>query len=821
MNTKYNTSSGTLSVGLVAIAMWLNVALPSPVQAQAAVTIATGGAHTCARFADGSVKCWGRNDVGQLGIGTTTGPEFCIVGTVFGSACSFTPVSVTGISIVTALATGGAHTCALLADGTVRCWGANFSGQLGNGTFTASSTPVLVSGLTSATAVTAGGIHTCALLADGSVKCWGSDSHGQLGNGAPLDPFSLSSTPLPVSGITTATAVAGGRAHTCALLADGTVRCWGDNDGGQLGNRTTARSSTPVPVVAIPPSPTQAGSGIVIRVVDATTGKMPVTALFSTVSQGGTTSLTTSSTGPAPPHGFMLGNPATYYDLTTTAFFDSVKVCINYSGITFTGPPALFHFQSGAWVNVTTSVNPATTTICGSVTSLSLFALFVRVVPVDTTPPVIVPTVTPAPNAAGWNNTDVTVSWSVSDPESGIASSIGCSRTTLTTETAGTTLTCTATNGVGLSASVSVTVKIDKTPPTVTATRTPAPNAHGWNNTDVTVQFTATDTLSGTPGPSVVQVLVSTEGAGQTATQTFTDRAGNTTTATLGQINIDKTPPTITGTRTPAPNAQGWNNTDVTVTFTCADALSGVDSCGPTPQVVTTEGRAQARTATAVDLAGNSASATVSGINIDKTPPEAFNQFDPATRDVVLFGRDALSGVPPGPVAPLSVVPTRWGTDGPQVEEETGDEGEKKAGDQDEAKEPAEEANQTAELRTYKVQDLAGNTLLVVEKVKRAGHELKVRIVSLQYQSGPVLTPPPNTKAFEWALAKKGTLKELEQKLRVGQGPAKQEVEAKFEGKKNQTTIMVKHPKPETKLVRPGLVLLRFATSTGSLKIEF
>jgi CSLREA domain-containing protein len=89
-------------------------------------------------------------------------------------------------------------------------------------------------------------------------------------------------------------------------------------------------------------------------------------------------------------------------------------------------------------------------------------------VPADVTPPVIVANVAPSPNANGWNNTDVTVTWNVSDPESGIASSSGCGATTLTSETAGTTLTCSATNGAGLSSSKSVTVKIDKTPPTVT-----------------------------------------------------------------------------------------------------------------------------------------------------------------------------------------------------------------------------------------------------------------------------------------------------------------------------------------------------------------
>jgi parallel beta-helix repeat protein len=163
----------------------------------------------------------------------------------------------------------------------------------------------------------------------------------------------------------------------------------------------------------------------------------------------------------------------------------------------------------------------------------------------DTTPPIIVATVSPTPNANGWNNSNVTVSWSVSDLESGIASSGGCGSTTLISETAGTTITCSATNGAGLSASQSVTVRIDKTPPSITGSRTPAPNAAGWNNTDVTVSFTCSDGLSGVSSCGPSPQVVSTEGAGQSRTGTAVDQAGNSATATVGNINIDKTLPAI------------------------------------------------------------------------------------------------------------------------------------------------------------------------------------------------------------------------------------------------------------------------------------
>jgi alpha-tubulin suppressor-like RCC1 family protein len=193
-----------------------------------------GAVHTCALLSDGTVRCWGRNDSGQLGDGTTTS--------------SPTPVAVMGLGgMATALVAGGDHTCALLSDDTVRCWGRNDSGQLGNGTTTPSPTPVAVMGLGSmATALVAGGDHTCALLADGGVQCWGRNDSGQLGNGTTTP----SPTPVAVMGLGgMATALVAGAYHTCALRSDGTVRCWGRNDSGQLGDGSRMNRPTPVPVV--------------------------------------------------------------------------------------------------------------------------------------------------------------------------------------------------------------------------------------------------------------------------------------------------------------------------------------------------------------------------------------------------------------------------------------------------------------------------------------------------------------------------------------------------------------------------------------------
>ncbi|NDE17543.1 BspA family leucine-rich repeat surface protein, partial [bacterium] len=184
--------------------------------------IATGYQHTCALLTDQTVKCWGYNSSGQIGDGTTTNRS--------------TPTTVTGLANVSSIAAGESHTCAVLTDQTVKCWGGNAYGQLGDGTQTDRRTPTTVTGLTSVSSIATGYQHTCALLTDQTVKCWGYNSSGQIGDGT----ISNRSTPTTVTGLTSVSAIATEYYHTCAVLTDQTVKCWGDNSSGQLGDGTTS-----------------------------------------------------------------------------------------------------------------------------------------------------------------------------------------------------------------------------------------------------------------------------------------------------------------------------------------------------------------------------------------------------------------------------------------------------------------------------------------------------------------------------------------------------------------------------------------------------
>lgn len=210
--------------------------------------VVLGNSHTCALFANGDVKCWGINSNGQLGYGHTV-ERRAPVGEVldFGAGRK-----------VSQLAAGGSHTCAILDDGSVKCWGINGSGQLGYGDVVQrnapSDAPIALGEGRTATALALSSAHTCALLDDDSVKCWGLGASGRLGYGdtsdrlAPPDAtldFGEHGDGTPRRALT----IGAGQTHTCALLDDGFISCWGQNDRAQLGTGDAFERSTPTPIV--------------------------------------------------------------------------------------------------------------------------------------------------------------------------------------------------------------------------------------------------------------------------------------------------------------------------------------------------------------------------------------------------------------------------------------------------------------------------------------------------------------------------------------------------------------------------------------------
>lgn len=191
-------------------------------------SIDAAGFYTCALTTAGGVKCWGRNEYGQLGDGTIDTDRT-------------TPVDVVGLgSGVAAIGTAGNHTCAAMTAGGVKCWGTNGLGELGDGTTESRTTPVDVVGLSGGVVAIAGGWHTCALTTAGGVKCWGSNYNGQLGDGTTVS----KSTPVDVieldSGVAALDAAG---SHSCALTTSGGIKCWGSNGSGQLGDGTAWRTT--------------------------------------------------------------------------------------------------------------------------------------------------------------------------------------------------------------------------------------------------------------------------------------------------------------------------------------------------------------------------------------------------------------------------------------------------------------------------------------------------------------------------------------------------------------------------------------------------
>ena len=209
------------------------------------IDVETGISHTCVLISDGTVKCFGDNEYNGIGVANTV---YC---TMWGGYCIKTPTLVSGLSGVTKLSLGYKHSCALLSNGTIKCWGYNVYGQLGDGTTTNRITPVLVSGISNATKISVGSFYSCAILDDNTVKCWGKNSFGELGDGTTSNRL----TPVSVSGLSDVNDLISNKSSnyesTCAILINKTMKCWGRNYSGQLGDGTTTDSYVPVNVLGL------------------------------------------------------------------------------------------------------------------------------------------------------------------------------------------------------------------------------------------------------------------------------------------------------------------------------------------------------------------------------------------------------------------------------------------------------------------------------------------------------------------------------------------------------------------------------------------
>jgi alpha-tubulin suppressor-like RCC1 family protein len=257
--------------------------------------VSAAGFSACSLLADGSVRCWGLNDVGQLGVGyyapqtyteapvaasgmmdatsvATGESDACVLkadGTVWCwgntgvSPAAPIPYEVPGISGAKSIAVGKGYACALFGDGTAQCWGDNAFGGLGAVTDPFSPTAVLVQGLSGAVALSAQDDDTCALLSGGTAMCWGYNGDGELGDGTTTNRWGA----VNIDGLVGASQVSAGADHTCALVG-GRVECWGSNYDGELGDGTTTNSLVPVTVAGINDAvEVSAGSGTTCAVL--------------------------------------------------------------------------------------------------------------------------------------------------------------------------------------------------------------------------------------------------------------------------------------------------------------------------------------------------------------------------------------------------------------------------------------------------------------------------------------------------------------------------------------------------------------------------
>jgi hypothetical protein len=303
------------------------------------------------------------------------------------------------------------------------------------------------------------------------------------------------------------------------------------------------------------------------------------------------------------------------------------------------GVQTLTYSASGAQTVPATTVNGSTANLSVTAEGITTVTYFARdnagniemaktlVIRIDKTAPVINASRSPAANPAGWNREDVTANYSASDALSGLdAGSPSTGSFVFSTEGGDQSHTFTVMDAAGNTTSVTIAnVNIDKTAPTIDSQATAGGNPYSedtWTNHPVTLTFSCHDSGSGVA--NVTQpITLGGEGINQSAAGVCTDVAGNTSDTTFDHIKIDMTAPTIDVSHTPAANAAGWNKENVVANYTASDALSGLGSGSPGSGsfTFTSQGSSQSHTFTVTDAAGNTSSAAIDHVNIDKTAP--------------------------------------------------------------------------------------------------------------------------------------------------------------------------------------------------------
>lgn len=652
--------------------------------------LAAGANHTCGLRADGSVQCWGDNGAGQatppvatdfISI-TASANQSCGVHADGSATCWGDNGSGQGDvpagDVFTSLAAGGTSTCGVRSTGTVECWGSNSNGQ--------TNTPTGVFGFGN---IATGGQHSCQRVPGGVVVCWGSDNFGQLE--VPAGKFS--------------TVASGGR-HSCALSGtDNSVTCWGDNAQGQVspvqvgpghelvlgeanscflgtdglpacwGWNVNGQSTVPVPPAGRTYRIIEPGFAHACGVLDDNSGlcwgydgdgetDLPVGTTWQAITTGGFHSCGIRTSGTvtcwgrntenqlAAPGGTFRAISAGDYH-TCGIKDDGTLACWGLNDHGQSTPPAGNYVSISAGGNRSCAVRLDGASVCWGDTSTSPVSLQPAFLP-GVNPGVAYSQQITMVGMGSYVPLNPAFAISAGNLPAGITLGTDGLLSGITAAAPGNyaiTIEAIDDNGFVATRDYVLVVSNDTTPPDIVPTVTGTLGNEGWYTSDVQISWGVTDTGSsiiGTIGCDPVTLSSDAMAADFTCTATS---GGGTNSITVPGIKRDANGPGVTATPSPVANAAGWNNGDVTVSFTCNDGFSGVASC-PTDQVLTSEGvSVQSAAAVATDAAGNNSAAPVVTVKIDRTAPTLAPSVTPdplllnSTATASANGSDALSGI--------------------------------------------------------------------------------------------------------------------------------------------------------------------------------